>query len=53
MVAERASAKGLHSLIKGDCGEGEKEEQHPCVCWCQQEQSSQLFAIKHAECVHF
>lgn len=32
---------------------GKKEEQHPCVCGCQQEQSPQLFAIKNAECVHF
>lgn len=53
MVAERASAKGFHSLIKGDCREGEKEEQHPCVYGCQREQSPQLFAIKNAEHVHF
>lgn len=39
MVAESASAKGLHSLIRGDCREGKKKkkkkrkknEQHPCV----------------------
>lgn len=53
MVAERASAKGLHSLIRRDCRKGKREEQHPCVCGCQQEQSPQLFAIKNAECVHF
>lgn len=26
MVAESASAKGLHSLIRGDCREGKKKK---------------------------
>lgn len=54
MVAVRASAKKASIHWSGKIAErGKKEEQHPCVYGCQQEQSPQLFAIKNAERVHF
>lgn len=47
LVAQRAWAKGLHSLIRRDCSK--RGEQHPCV-WQPAEQSLLLFAIWNAAC---
>lgn len=55
MVAESASAKGLHSLIRGNCkeGRGEKKTNNTLVCAAASGNSPQFFAIKNAEHVHF
>lgn len=34
MVAESASAKGLHSLIRGDCREGKKKKKKRTTPLC-------------------
>lgn len=56
MVAESASAKGLHSLIRGDCREGKKKKKktnNTLVCEAASGNSPHsFFAIRNAEHVH-